>query len=100
MTTYKHNNFTNFVIKREKNMNGIKVVIEGVKINSFKSKKSDETYFTFEINEPVTKFVSVQNNTQKGQLEDLAQSGDFVDLDCILKGNRLYFVDAQPSLTQ
>ena len=81
-------------------MSGIKVVIEGVKINTFKSKKNDDQYFTFEVSEPVTKFISVENNSQKGQLEDIVESGDFVDLECLLKGNRLYFVNAQLSQAQ
>ena len=48
------------------------------------------------------KFVLLENvtgilrafNTEKGQLTDLAQSGEFVDLQLVLKGDRLYFLGA------
>lgn len=75
-------------------MDGIKVLIEGVKVSSFTSKKNGQDYFTFEVVEPVTKFVSYTSNTEKGQLADLAQSGEFVDLHLVLKGDRLYFQSA------
>lgn len=72
-------------------MDGIKVLVEGVKVSTFTSKKNGQDYFTFDVVEPVTKFVSYTNNAQKGQLADLAQSGEFVDLQLVLKGDRLYF---------
>ena len=79
-----------------KEMDGIKVLVEGVKVNTFESKKGNQL-FTFEVVEPVTKFVAYTNNSEKGQLADLAESGEFVDLQLILKGDRLYFANAQIS---
>lgn len=78
-------------------MDGIKVLVEGVRVSTFTSQKNGQDYFTFEVVEPVTKFISYTNNTEKGQLADLAQSGGFVDLQLVLKGDRLYFhsVNAQ-----
>lgn len=78
-------------------MDGMKVTVGGVRVNTFISQKNGQEYFTFEVNEPVTKFISYTNNTEKGQLADLAQSGGFVDLQLVLKGDRLYFhsVNAQ-----
>jgi hypothetical protein len=72
-------------------MDGIKVLVEGVRVSTFTSQKNGQDYFTFEVVEPVTKFISYTNNTEKGQLADLAQSGGFVDLQLVLKGDRLYF---------
>lgn len=87
---------TNVIDKHIKgeNMDGIKVLVEGVKINTFQSKKNGQDYFTFEVVEPVTKFVSYTNNAEKGQLADLAAKGEFVDLQMVLKGDRLYFLGA------
>lgn len=78
-------------------MDGIKVLVEGVRVLTFTSQKNGQDYFTFEVVEPVTKFISYTNNSEKGQLADLAQSGGFVDLQLVLKGDRLYFhsVNAQ-----
>lgn len=78
-------------------MDGIKVLVEGVRVSTFTSQKNGQDYFTFEVVEPVTKFISYTNNTEKGQLADLAKSGGFVDLQLVLKGDRLYFhsVNAQ-----
>jgi len=78
-------------------MDGIKVLVEGVRVSTFTSQKNGQDYFTFEVVEPVTKFISYTNNSEKGQLTDLAQSGGFVDLQLVLKGDRLYFhsVNAQ-----
>ncbi len=78
-------------------MDGIKVLVEGVRVSTFTSQKNGQDYFTFEVVEPVTKFISYTNNSEKGQLADLAQSGGFVDLQLVLKGDRLYFhsVNAQ-----
>lgn len=78
-------------------MDGIKVLVEGVRVSTFTSQKNGQDYFTFEVVEPVTKFISYTNNMEKGQLADLAQSGGFVDLQLVLKGDRLYFhsVNAQ-----
>lgn len=78
-------------------MDGIKVLVEGVRVSTFISQKNGQDYFTFEVVEPVTKFISYTNNSEKGQLADLAQSGGFVDLQLVLKGDRLYFhsVNAQ-----
>lgn len=78
-------------------MDGIKVLVEGVRVSTFTSQKNGQEYFTFEVVEPVTKFISYTNNSEKGQLADLAQSGGFVDLQLVLKGDRLYFhsVNAQ-----
>ena len=75
-------------------MDGIKVLVESVRVNTFTSQKNGQDYFTFEVVEPVTKFISYTNNTEKGQLADLAQSGGFVDLQLVLKGDRLYFHSA------
>jgi hypothetical protein len=72
-------------------MDGIKVLVEGVRVSTFTSKKNGQEYFTFEVVEPVTKFISYINNSEKGQLADLAQTGGFVDLQLVLKGDRLYF---------
>jgi hypothetical protein len=72
-------------------MDGIKVLVEGVRVSSFTSKKNGQDYFTFDVVEPVTKFISYSNNSEKGQLADLAQSGGFVDLQLVLKCDRLYF---------
>lgn len=78
-------------------MDGIKVLVEGVRVSTFTSQKNGQDYFTFEVVEPVTKFISYTNNSEKGQLADLAQTGGFVDLQLVLKGDRLYFhsVNAQ-----
>lgn len=75
-------------------MDGIKVLVEGVRVSNFTSQKNGQDYFTFEVVEPVTKFISYTNNSEKGQLADLAQTGEFVDLQLVLKGNRLYFHSA------
>lgn len=75
-------------------MDGIKVLVEGVRVSTFTSQKNGQDYFTFEVVEPVTKFISYTNNSEKGQLADLAQSGGFVDLQLVLKGDRLYFHSA------
>lgn len=75
-------------------MDGIKVLVEGVRVSTFTSQKNGQDYFTFEVTEPVTKFISYTNNSEKGQLADLAQSGGFVDLQLVLKGDRLYFHSA------
>jgi len=78
-------------------MDGIKDLVEGVRVSTFTSQKNGQDYFTFEVVEPVTKFISYTNNSEKGHLADLAQSGGFVDLQLVLKGDRLYFhsVNAQ-----
>ncbi len=47
--------------QKAKEMDGIKVLVEGVKLNTFTSKKGNDL-FTFEVVEPVTKFVAYTNN--------------------------------------
>lgn len=78
--------------------NGINVLIEGVTIRKGTSSKTGNDFFTFEVIEPVTKFVGYSNNSQKGQLEDIAQTGQPVDLKLVLKGDRLHFISAEPSV--
>lgn len=76
--------------------NGIKVQVNGVQLNTFESKKGNQL-FTFQVVEPVTKFVSYANNVEKAHLADLAENGGFVDLELVLKGDRFYVLSASPS---
>ena len=69
----------------------MKILVEQVLVKKGISKESGNTYFTFEVVEPVMKFIGFENNQQKGILEDLADSGQPVDLNLTLKGNRLQF---------
>lgn len=76
--------------------NVLNIQVKGVKVNQFESKKGNP-FFTFEVTEPVSKFISYTSHFEKSQLADLAETGQFVDLNLILKGNRLYFDGAQIS---
>lgn len=76
--------------------NAIKVEVKGVQLNTFLSKKGNQL-FTFNVVEPVTKFVSYSNEFDKDHLNDLAESGKSVDLELVLKGDRLYFLSASLS---
>lgn len=78
-------------------MNGIKLIVEGVRVDSFVSSKTEQEYFTFEVTEPVKKFIGFTNNAEKGQLQDISKKGEFVDLTLVLKNDRLYFVSAETS---